>query len=314
MKMGMHMVRMWVTERCNALCHHCMNASSRGTAQMPLNKYELLCDYFASNHFDKIGIMGGEPTMHPDFLQIMDKAQECFRIVYLFTNALKTDKLVLYKPRKQDVIIYNFSFAKSIIPEKLLLDKEGERILDVVVNSNTDIAELEKEIKRVASYDYQKIQVQLVLNNSCNIFTEKEKIIRNINTIYNNIVSDTNIRISFQCGAPLCFIYGESLPLFNYNTICPDEAVLIDGSCNACFCNIHTDKLINMFQGTSLIPYKILSNYIRRESLRIKKTCLDKICKDCLFYGSKCNGKCHISQACIEREDIVANTRLPWLK
>ena len=312
--MGMHMVRMWVTERCNALCPHCMNVSSRGNAQMPFEKFELLCDYFVSNHFDKIGIMGGEPTIHPDFLQIMSKAQESFGIVYLFTNALYADNLILYKPRKRDAIIYNFSFSKSITKEKLMLDKDGERILDVVVNSNTDIVELEKEIRRVASYDSQRIQVQLVLNNSCNIFAEKKEIIKKINAIYNSIASNTNIRVVFQCGAPLCFTYGESLPPFSYNTMCPDEAVLIDGSCNVCFCNIHTDRLINIFQGMDLIPYKILNNYIRKESLRIKQICLDKICKDCFFYASECNGKCHISQDCIAREDIIANTKLPWLK
>ena len=309
----MHMVRMWVTESCNALCSHCMNASVRSQAQMPFYKFETLCDYFKMNGFDKIGIMGGEPTIHPDFLTIMTKAQECFKTVYLYTNALKADELYCYTPRDKDIIIYNFSFSKSLTPEKLLLDKKGERILDVVVNHDSDIVYLEKEIKRVTSYNRQKIHVQLVLNNSVNIFQQKDQIIRNISQLYEKVTKCVDINISFQCGAPLCFTYGESLPSHTHNTICPDEAILIDGDCNARFCNIHSDKIINMFQGAKLIPYKILRNYIRKESLQIKLTCIEKICKDCFFYGTECNGKCHISQHCIERDDIIANTKIPWL-
>lgn len=307
------MVRMWVTESCNALCTHCMNASVRSQANMPIYKFEALCDYFKLNGFDKIGIMGGEPTLHPDFLTILTKAQECFEAVFLYTNALKADELYYYTPREHDIIIYNFSFSKSLTPEKLLLEKSGERILDVVVNHDSDIDYLNNEIKRVTSYNRQKIQVQLVLNNSVNIFRQKEQIIRNINQLYVKVKECAAINISFQCGAPLCFTYGESLPPFTNNTICPDEAILIDGDCNARFCNIHADKIINMFQGTKLIPYKILRNYIRKASLQNKMACMEKICKDCFFYGTKCNGKCHISQHCIGREDIIANTKIPWL-
>jgi len=146
--MGMHMVRMWVSAGCNALCSHCMNVSARTQAQMPFLRYEALCDYFKINGFDKIAIMGGEPTIHPDFSRILIKAQQCFETVYLFTNALKADELCKYEPRTQDVIIYNFSFSTTLSQEKLLLNKKGERILDVVVNHDSDIKYLENEINR----------------------------------------------------------------------------------------------------------------------------------------------------------------------
>ena len=47
-------------------------------------------------------------------------------------------------------------------------------------------------------------------------------------------------------------------------------------------------------------------------NLRVE--CLNKICKDCLFYGSQCNGKCHIGQTIINKEDIIKSTNIPWLK
>ena len=53
--------------------------------------------------------MGGEPTLHPDFNSIMKIAKKYFNQVYLFTNALESDQLLLYEPRNQDVIVYNLS-------------------------------------------------------------------------------------------------------------------------------------------------------------------------------------------------------------
>ena len=84
----LHGVRMWVTEGCNASCHFCMNAKGRSHAQVELDKFQKLCLYFRQNGFDRIAIMGGEPTIHPDFIKIMDYAQEYFPTVYLFTNAI----------------------------------------------------------------------------------------------------------------------------------------------------------------------------------------------------------------------------------
>lgn len=55
---------------------------------------------------------------------------------------------------------------------------------------------------------------------------------------------------------------------------------------------------------------------MEKESFKYKSriSCLEKICKYCVFYNSKCNGKCLIGQNTISKEDIVSITNLPWLK
>lgn len=305
---------MWVTEGCNASCHFCMNAKGRSHSQINIEKFTKLCLYFSQNGFDRIAIMGGEPTIHPDFLRIMEIAQKYFSIVYLFTNALLYSKLFKYEPRESDTIVYNFNFSKNLKPETILLEKLGKRVLDVVIDKDSNIVELSKEILRVVSFDYEKIKVQLVINNCLNIFKYKDIIVSKVNDLYNSLNVEPRINKVFECNAPMCFTIGTNLPPFKQNSICEPRSVLIDGDCNLRFCNLYNEPLINMFNVNGMIPFAIVKNQIELAYYKSRISCLEKICKYCIFYNNKCNGKCIIGQDDISEEDIVSITNLPWLK
>lgn len=305
---------MWVTEGCNASCHFCMNAKGRSHSQINIEKFTKLCLYFSQNGFDRIAIMGGEPTIHPDFLRIMEIAQKYFSIVYLFTNALLDSKLFKYEPRESDTIVYNFNFSKNLKPETILLEKLGKRVLDVVIDKDSNIVELSKEILRVVSFDYEKIKVQLVINNCLNIFKYKDIIVSKVNDLYNSLNVEPRINKVFECNAPMCFTIGTNLPPFKQNSICEPRSVLIDGDCNLRFCNLYNEPLINMFNVNGMIPFAIVKNQIELAYYKSRISCLEKICKYCIFYNNKCNGKCIIGQDDISEEDIVSITNLPWLK
>ena len=305
---------MWVTEGCNASCHFCMNAKGRSHSQINIEKFTKLCLYFSQNGFDRIAIMGGEPTIHPDFLRIMEIAQKYFSIVYLFTNALLDSKLFKYEPRESDTIVYNFNFSKNLKPETILLEKLGKRVLDVVIDKDSNIVELSKEILRVVSFDYEKIKVQLVIDNCLNIFKYKDIIVSKVNDLYNSLNVEPRINKVFECNAPMCFTIGTNLPPFKQNSICEPRSVLIDGDCNLRFCNLYNEPLINMFNVNGMIPFAIVKNQIELAYYKSRISCLEKICKYCIFYNNKCNGKCIIGQDDISEEDIVSITNLPWLK
>ena len=311
----MHMARMWVTEGCNAFCHYCFNAQKRQSYKMDVEHFESLCHYFQKCKFDKIAIMGGEPTTHPDFQKLMIISQTYFGIVYLYTNALKVDVLNSFSPRETDSIIYNFNFSSQFDSDRFLLDYPGERILDVVIHTKTDVDYVSNEILRVTGMSIERIRCQLVFDYCANIFKDKRILVDKLNNVYNFVKNaNPNIKITFESNLPLCFTFGESLPPFTINTICPEEAVLVDGQYNACFCNVFPNKLINMFRNNEIVPFTILRNYSRTFSTEQRLKGLNKICKDCLLYGVQCNGKCFISQDSITREDIVSNTKLTWFE
>jgi len=310
----LHGVRMWVTEGCNASCHFCMNKDERSNSMMEIDKYIELCYYFKENGFDKISIMGGEPTIHPDFLKIMQIAQDNFQYVYLFTNAIKSNELELYTPRQTDIIVYNSHFIKRLTNDKLLSNKLGKRVIDVVVNEFLNVQLITNQIFDLAKIN-STFAIQLVLDSKCNIFAVKEKIIANVNKLYQNLSSlASSHEIIFSCNAPICFTHGTNLPYFTPNTICSPRAVLIDSLYNVRFCNIYPTKLINMYENNRLISIEKLEQSILEVYNRLRNKCLEKICNDCILNDKFCNGKCHIALNNITREDIVKNTNLQWLQ
>ena len=73
--MSINTMRILVTENCNAKCSHCFNAAYRSNKEIDLTTYSRLCDFLASNKIQRVKIMGGEPTVHSSFEEIIAISQ-----------------------------------------------------------------------------------------------------------------------------------------------------------------------------------------------------------------------------------------------
>lgn len=303
-------IRMYVTENCNANCSTCFNRNTRGNSNMQLDKFESLCAYFSENKVPVLKIMGGEPTLHPDFCELTKIAQKYFKGVSVFTNGMSS-KLQEFVPRKSDSITYNFRFSKKISVENLMLDKLGNRSLEIQISEKTNVDELMSEIKRFKSYG--NVLVTFTLDCTENIFLHRKEIA----SVYENIwlqCKDAKIKMGKDHSVPLCFLYGTKIPMPKPKSICQLHCTgLIDADYNLRHCNQFSEKLINMFVDDRIIPYKILVNYLMSKHLKLQDIALDKICKDCVFYGKNCNGGCFIAKDNISREDIIKNTDFPLM-
>lgn len=83
-----------ITQKCNLACPTCYAASSpKNDHFLSLLEYETLLDkLLANNHgdADALQISGGEPTLHPDLLAMVELAYaKGFRQVYINTNGIK---------------------------------------------------------------------------------------------------------------------------------------------------------------------------------------------------------------------------------
>lgn len=79
--------RIVLTENCNKSCPHCFNADQRHGQNMDTQK--LFSFWLENRNWLKnaeLKLMGGEPTMHPEFLSVADIGIMLFGKVYLFTN------------------------------------------------------------------------------------------------------------------------------------------------------------------------------------------------------------------------------------
>ena len=102
-------MRVLITDKCNMNCATCFNKSLRKNTEMPVETFNDLCSYLKNEGgIRRLKIMGGEPTIHPFFLDIVEIAKNNFESIHIFTNA-STDIIKSLCLRPKDTVIYNIS-------------------------------------------------------------------------------------------------------------------------------------------------------------------------------------------------------------
>jgi MoaA/NifB/PqqE/SkfB family radical SAM enzyme len=103
---------MWrLTNRCNSNCKYC---SIKVRRQPELNRAQIfsLISQMANCGTKRIGFVGGEALLRPDFEQIVDKVRETGIYVTLVTNgSLVPEKIALLK--KLDCLVISFDGTKA---------------------------------------------------------------------------------------------------------------------------------------------------------------------------------------------------------
>ena len=296
-------IRIYLTESCNANCNHCFNKGIREDRHMDTAKAEMLFNYFASNGIKNLKIMGGEPTVHPDFLTLYNLSQQKFDSVALFTNGLNAE-ITKITPRNTDAIIYNFLFInRQFDSNKYLPSSNFARIFEIVIDGNTDIQKLKNEIQHtqqeLSKKRIQQYYFQITLNCIEQIFIKKEDINRKFREIISFILSKYPNHISFDHTIPLCFWEEESINLMNkynlsyYKATCRGtDFGLVDSKFNLLHCNQFQEVITPIFINDKTISFIRLNNLLKIANLNKKIFNLKNKCIDCQFFDTYCTGGC----------------------
>ena len=254
-----------------------------------------LCRFFSSNGYSQLKIMGGEPTIHNDFLEFVEIAQRYFDSINIFTNAIN-DQLTCIEPRSEDAIIYNFKFSKFLTKEKLLLSSPGDRALEVQITSHIHQERLLSEIKRIVSLAPDRIKVYLTLDCTSEIFKERDIVI----PIYEYIMQEaikSNIIVGQDHLIPFCYLQGTNIPTAKCGAVCTLScAGLIDSKYNIRFCNQFSDILGNIFQGDSTITFEQYNKLLIERFTEIHSKLRNGHCSACPYWNVICNGGCFMGR------------------
>ena len=300
-------MRVYVTEKCNAKCPNCFNAKSRSNNEMSVKDFEELCAYLKSNGFDFLKIMGGEPTIHADFVQMIEIAQKYFDKITIFSNGT-TDSIKDIKLREHDVVTYNFTFNKVFSKDRMYFSVGGKRAFEVQVKKNTDEKQL---VERLLDFTKDApIRISLTLDCTANIFIEKPIVLEKLKFIENELISN-NRDFGYDHMIPLCYLYKTGLHVSNGCSCNIYTAGLIGADFTLKFCNQHPASLIPLKQDGKFLPWAIAENHLRKTFYEIRAKALNDYCLNCVFFGKKCNGGCWIPKDSISKEDIMKNTSFP---
>ena len=82
-----------LTNRCNLSCHHCFDERHAGTGDLPLPIIQKVLEEGHSCGIDHIGFTGGEPTIHPQFPEILKLVSQAGYTFGFVTNGLNFSKI-----------------------------------------------------------------------------------------------------------------------------------------------------------------------------------------------------------------------------
>lgn len=309
----MESIRILIIDKCNASCPNCLNKRFRsGTQIMDVAKFETVARYFKEHGVTKIRLMGGEPSIHPDFARVVSISQQLFERVTVFTNGL-SEKLLDFKPREKDGINYNSKFAKYLTLDLLMKNELGSRVLSIVIDRYLQIDETKFSIERM-NRSINGLKVSLTFDCTANVFKERQELLEKFDALYSYCMAQ-DIEVVIDHGLPICFLYGTNVPTYEKFSICDMECSgLIDSNCNLRFCNQISDEPFQIFDGERIKPFSLLSNHIQLAYYKRQIAVLKKICVGCPLFNKICNGGCYVQNSTISREDILQNTQLPITK
>lgn len=78
-----------LNSNCNRQCTYCFtNSREKETRQMSLDNLTIICDFFERSRKRKLNILGGEPTLHPEFDVLLEYMLSRGFVLHVFSNGM----------------------------------------------------------------------------------------------------------------------------------------------------------------------------------------------------------------------------------
>lgn len=287
--------RVLITEKCNANCPNCFNANYRIENEMSVEKFEKLSKYLSEHGIKTLKIMGGEPTVHTEFENIVLIAQRYFNSIIIFTNAVN-ERIKNIKLRETDSITYNFTFINyNFDITKLLLEQPGKRSIEVQISSDSDeknILDRMKWLNEVCDFS-DKVQYNLTLNCIENIFLKEDIIVKKWNSVVDYIENDLNMDYNVDHNIPKCF--SSQMKLNKPCKLCSVECSgLIDTDLYLRYCNQMPKRIIKLLNNNEFVDYNIVISNLNNNFEEKINNNYEKKCYKCMNFKNTCNGGCFV--------------------
>jgi organic radical activating enzyme len=303
------MANLSITNVCNKRCVYCFandTLAEFGKTFIDVNTYERALDYLERSGLKQARLLGGEPTLHPDFINFVEKALNRGLDIMLFTNGLISNKILDFLtsiPQRKLSILLNTIHPiekniKGTEQQKVLMRRLGPVII-AGVNIFSPEQELNYLLQYVVNYNLKK-EIRLGISHSVlsqiNIFLHP-KVYQKIGykiAIFKMEAVKAGVSLGFDCGFVPCMFPSEYFELLSEElkkagTCChPIIDMLTDGSFIACYPlnnllkikisdKLHAKDLIKDFE-EALLPYKEVGIY--------------PYCTNCPLFNKRCNGGC----------------------
>ena len=302
------MANIAITSLCNLNCSYCFAKNERkaDTQHMVPEVYQQSLDFIIRSGIKEIRILGGEPTLHPDFISYMEKALDTGYPVRIFSNGEIPEQVLNFLKNipdtKLNVVLNITRFAENpdeTIPaiEKTLKLLNGKIMPGLNVFKKTD--NFDFIFNMINDFGLKK-SVRLGLAHPCigsanrylnpkHYFFEAGEIIE-----FMKNAGEQKVKIVFDCGfVPCMFHYDENINFYNENRVefhCePIPDIMQDGSIVPCY----SLSAVKRMMPDKDLTAGIVRGRMIREIPEYSNFGIFKVCTDCSYKKKGfCTGGC----------------------
>jgi len=311
-----------LTDYCNQSCPYCfakkMMDGDNGNIDFAL--FSRIIDYLVDNGEKRIGIIGGEPTLHPEFLKLIDYAVKRAGLVHLFTNGMVRDEVVRgigAFPEEKLTVLVNLN-AREFYTDKQLakiertLSAMGHRAtLGYTIHSESFSLEFHREM--IVKHGLRR-HLRLGLASPI-AGSDKGDFLKSCDQVRlaGNIVAaaelleEQDILIEFDCGFFYCLFTTEQLGILTEKTLgfhssCkPVIDIDMEGLAHRCFptTGVYARKIFDY------PDISALRSAFNRKFDGLKILGKEGKCFDCKFLSrGQCGGGC-VGRTLCEQPDLL---------
>jgi len=311
------MANILLTSECVRSCPYCFAKKhmmdSNNNDFLSWENLVYLCDFLEASNEKRVSLLGGEPTLHPNFSDYLIYLSKRNFAVTVFTSGImqakKVDELKLKLKKEPNAHIFfvcntnapDLSTAKEISQIEYFFN-ELSNYITLGYNIYNENFNLEFIVNYIEKYNLTK-EIRLGLAHPIpdekNEHIPKNKYGEMKISLVNNmeLFEKKRISFSFDCGMPLCIFNDSEIGRFyklNKTEVCftcnPPIDIGTDMNVWSCFPLSKYKKSIYEFQTIQEIEH-FFSN--RFKEIRSEKVGIFEECKTCIYYTEKtCAGGC----------------------
>jgi len=298
---------------CSLSCSYCFAknelSSFNNSSEWALSedKVEYVLHFLKESGYPFFSMIGGEPSLHPKFVQICETALCQGFYLKLFSNGLFSDAIAEYLSSLEEnkisilINVNEKSFYKPKIYKKLLNNlTKVSRLSSLSYNIHSKNADISEHIDLIESMGIKKhIRLGLaqptVMGNNLYYAIEDNYVLSNKIVMWSSMADKFGICLGFDCGFSRCHFLDEDIEKLNWNRthlkfIC-DPALDVNLNLDVISCFPIGNKLsYNLRKFSNLNQLK---ETFRKEFDKLRDISIASKCLNCDFWTSRlCKGGC----------------------
>jgi len=229
------MTNLMLTSRCNLDCDFCfaidiMGSASKTGLEVSFDVFQKYIDYLDRSGLGQVRLLGGEPTLHPEFPRFLEYARSRDKTVLIFSNGLipeaALDALMEISPDECTVLVNLASgdaFPSVRRRQEYALTRLGQRACPGHTISRLDHPGLSQLLEVIDRTNCQRsLRIAMAHpSDSANVFIHPKQYHLVAQHILALVVEAgrRKIRVEFDCGFVRCMFSNDELKTLKENDV-----------------------------------------------------------------------------------------------